>query len=134
MFQFSRGTLDPWTSASGTPANLFAASFSLTGRKLFAGQTSTTSGVTKWRALAKCSDGSTAGTLTLTGGATVTIPTGTTSWTWITGASFSHDCEDNTTADGYQAGTPDDHQIALVRTAGSGAVSVATVSFYDIGE
>lgn len=134
LFQFSRGDESPWTRASGTPANLFAVPFSLTGRKLFNGQTSTSSGVTKWRALARVSNGTTSGLLTLTGGATVTVPTSATSWTWITGTNFSHACEDNATADGYQSGTPDERNIAFSRTAGSGTVSVATVSFIDVGE
>lgn len=134
LFQFSRGTDDPWETTSTSDANLFGDTFSLLGRRLFNGQTSTTSGITKWRALAKCSDGTTSGQLTLTGGITLAIPTSTTDWTWITGGDFSHDCEDDSSTTGYQSDVPDEHQITIKRTAGSGTVSVASVSFLDVGE
>lgn len=134
LFQFSRGTIPfhTWRSTSSTPSNLFLAPFSLTGRKLFSGQTITAA--TKWRALAMCSNGTTEGQLVFAGGPTLTIPAGTTDWTWFTGDAFGHACEDNTTADGFPVGGPSEGNITLARTAGSGTVSVASVGFIDIGE
>lgn len=133
LFQFSRGTHAPWTSTSTTPVNLFADSFSLTGRKLYASDTRP-GGRTKWAALARCSNGTTSGRIAMVGGSTnfIDVPTGTTGWTWFFGA-FAHDVEDNTTASGYRGGAPDEYNVTLARTAGTGTISVASLSFYDVG-
>lgn len=133
LFQFSRGTHAPWTSTSSTQADLFAAPFSLLGRKLYASDTRP-GGRTKWAALVRCSNGTTSGRVAMVGGSSnfVNVPTGTTNWTWVFGA-FAHDVEDNTAANGYRGGSPDLFNVALSRTAGTGSVQVASVSFLDIG-
>ena len=135
LYQYSRGTLTPWTRASATPLVLFDGDFSLLGRKLFAGDTDP-SGRTAWRALARCTDGMTAGYVQPRRGGSLlgatTIPTGTASWTWL-GGTITHDVEDNASANGYRGGGPDDFNLIMGRTAGTGSVQIASVSFFDIG-
>lgn len=137
LIQLSRGTASPWSSSSGTPADLLTADLAALARYLYNGDTEREA---RWRILARCSDGTTAGQLdadNVSHGAaasSITIPTGTTSWTWLPAAGSEPlllDAEDNTTAKGYRGGVPDEHNFPLSRTAGAGTVEVATVSVFE---
>lgn len=135
MVQVARGDSDPWVINSGTYTDLFASDSNLLGRSQFRAQASKPS---HWWALVKCSDGTTAGDITVdnqsfgTALDTITIPVGTTGWTWIAeGTGFDHDCEDNTTATGLRLGRFDDHKFKARRTAGAGLISIATISAYE---
>lgn len=134
LFQFARSDLDPWVISSGSDTALFSDPFALNGRQVFGDDTIA---ISSFWALCKCSDGTTAGQITVDnvsqGSAvdTVTIPTGTTSWTWIrSDNSITHDCEDNTTVDGRRVGRWDDTTITAKRTAGAGSISIATLSIF----
>lgn len=139
-FQFSRGTTSPWTITTASPswATLFDDDIGILGRLLYSGDTTRTYSC---RVLAKCSDGTTAGTVRVnndsgTAAASITIAAGTTSWTWLpsTGgaaATFSVDAEDNTAADGLRGAAHDDHTFECQRTAGTGSVQIATISVYE---
>lgn len=141
MFQFSRGTNDPWliTTASPSWSNLFVDAIALLGRSLYSSDTTRT---LSWRVLAKCSDGSTSGQVrvsNVSGGvglSTISIPTSTTNWTWFptTGgaaATFACDAENNTVADGRRSGRWDDHTFEANRTAGAGSVQISTISVFE---
>jgi hypothetical protein len=137
LFQQSRGTNNPWTTTSGSYSGLFVGTIAFVPRQLYDGQTFYRC---SWRVLAKCSDGSTAGDIrvTTTSGesSTITIPTSTTSWTWLpttagAAATFEPECEDNTTSDGLQGAAYDECTFEFRRTAGAGSVQIATVSVFD---
>ncbi len=134
LWQCARGDVSPWTISSGTYGALTQDAIHVGGRYLYQNGTEAT---VSWAALVKCSDGSTAGDLRVnntsqgTGAASLAIPAGTTSWTWIAGSDFTCDSEDPTEASGLLSGGTDDHQIEGRRTAGAGTISIATVSLYD---
>jgi hypothetical protein len=74
-----------------------------------------------------------------TGVSTITIPAGTTSWTWLpstagAAATFAAECEDNTSSTGLQSGAYDEHTFEFRRTAGAGEVWIATVSVFDAAQ
>ena len=137
MFQFSRGTGDPWTS-TGAAAAMFSDGIALTGRYLYSADTLRT---VRCVVLAMCSDGTTAGAVnvsTVNGDSlAIAIPTGTTSWTWLpaTTSNGAIDCraEDNTATDGFRTAA-DEFDFTIERTAGAGTVSVATVSIFDAAD
>jgi hypothetical protein len=137
LIQLSRGTDSPWSTTSGTPADVLPAGLAALGRYLYNAEVERE---VYWRILAKCSDGTTAGQLdadNVSHGAaasSIAIPTGTTSWTWLPAAGAEAlliDCEDNTSADGYQGAAADEHNFPLSRTAGAGTVQVATISIFE---
>lgn len=139
-FQFARGDGSPWSVTTDSPswATLFDAAIGILGRKLYSTDTTRT---LSWRVLAKCSDGTTSGSVRVnndsgTGASTITIPTGTTTYTWLpttagAAATFSADAEDNTTATGLRGGAHDDHTFEAQRTAGAGTISIATISIFE---
>jgi hypothetical protein len=141
LFQQSRGTNNPWQTSSGSYGNLFVDTVSWVPRVIYSGQTTYTC---SWRVLAMCTDGSTAGDIRVsnsggTGVSTITIPAGTTSWTWLpstagAAATFAAECEDNTSSTGLQSGAYDEHTFEFRRTAGAGEVWIATVSVFDAAQ
>lgn len=135
MLQVARGSSDPWTFNSGTFADFFSSDHPLLGRSLTSGDDVT---AMSWAVLAKCSDGTTAGEVVVdnvsvgTGLDTITIPAGTTSWTWLPQDSgFDCDAEDNSTSTGLRSATWDDHKFKCRRTAGTGTISIATLSVWE---
>lgn len=141
MFQFSRGTANPWliTTASPSWSSLFVDGIAMLGRFLYSTDTVRTM---SWRVLAKCSDGSTAGAIRVnntSGGtavSTITIPAGTTDWTWLpstagAAATFTCDAENNTISDGRRSSRDDEHTFEANRTAGTGSVQIATISVFE---
>jgi hypothetical protein len=130
-----------WFVDSSTPYDILASGVAVTPR-LSAGTTgSADNEQTRWRVLARCSDGSTAGQVQMintsngTGASTpIAIPTGTTSWTWLPesdGEVFNCDVENNQTTYGYTSDTPDRHRFRLSRTAGSGVIELWSISLYE---
>ncbi len=89
---------------------------------------------TTWRIYAANTDGTTAGTfdVTMTSGdtLTITIPAGTTSFTWLpaSGGTLDVDAEDHSTADGRRGGAFDGADVTVTRTAGAGTVEIAVIS------
>lgn len=136
MVQFARSDVSPWLFNSGVDADLFQSDSPLLGRLLISGTTTTPAQL--W-ALCMCSDSTTAGLITVDNASegpsvtTVTIPTGTTGWTWIPADdnSLRPDAEDNLTANGLRLGRWDNHKLKCKRTAGAGNVLVATISIYE---
>lgn len=111
------------TISSGVSANLFAADPIVLTQKI--GRSATVGELIALIA-AKCSDGSTAGTVTFTAtsgdAVTITVPAGTTSTTWIAGGAFDADCEDLSSATGRRSNRWDKVAITGVRTAGAGSI------------
>ena len=138
MFQHSVGTDSPWTITTASPSweALLTTGIGILGRQLYSTDTTRT---LSWRVYAKCSDGTTAGSIRInndsgTAASTITIPAGTTGWTWLPAANpgtFSADCEDNTTATGLRGGAYDDHTSEVQRTAGAGSVQIASISVFE---
>lgn len=139
LLQLSRGTVAPWTSTSGTAASIISQSLPVIPRHLYGiGGTARSMRI---RVLAQCSDANTAGEVQIespvTSTATIAIPTGTTSWTWLpstTGAplSFAFKTEDPATPGGLLGGWGDYMlDVRIRRTTQSGTVRVATVSVFE---
>ncbi len=134
--QLSRGTSDPWVITAASPSwdTILDDAIGLLGRLIYSGDIDRP---LIWYVLAKCSDGSTSGTVRVnshsqgTPSSVISVPTSTTDWTWLGGDEVIVDAEDNTTVDGLRGGNHDDHTWQGQRTAGSGTISVATISVYE---
>lgn len=140
LLQISRGTVGPWSTTSGTASSIISQSLPVIPRHLYGlGGTARSMAI---RVLAQCSDSQTAGEVQVetpfTSTATIAIPTGTTSWTWLpatTGAplSFAFKTEDPATAGGLLGGWSDYMlDVRIRRTTQSGTVRVATVSVFEV--
>lgn len=138
LFQFSRSTSNPWTTTSGTPVGLFDGPVPIVPRRIIPALYRASA-----RILARCSDGTTAGELSIsnpTDGATIAIPLGTTSWVWLPStsgdpASFELPSEDPAESDGIDSGWGEyEHTITFHRTAGAGTVQIASVSVFDAAQ
>jgi len=140
-YQLSLGDKSPFaiTTASPSWAALLDDEFTLLGRYLFSTDTTRTM---SWRILAKCSDGTTAGSCRVnntsggSGVSTITIPAGTTSYTWLpvtsgAAATFACDAENNTVSNGRRSSRDDEHMIEANRSAGAGTINIASISIYD---
>lgn len=135
-FQWSRGSFAPRSTTSGTLAGVFDDTISILGRSIYNGDTTRT---LNWRVKAYCSDGTTSGEVKVTntaGNTTISIPTGTTTATWLpttAGAAdtFAVDAEDNSTSNGLPGGAYDEHTFEFRRTAGSGTVYLESISVWE---
>lgn len=118
------------TTTSGSLSDVFDVKPILLARKLY--QTSTT-GVSYWRIYAKASDGTTSGEVVLTATSgdtlTITIPTSTTSYTWLPASNgdLDVDCEDLAANDGRRSTRWDEITVQWRRTAGAGTLSLAAM-------
>lgn len=139
MFQHSWGSDAPWSTAVAGPTAVFDDKFGLIGRALYEGDTTRE---LSWRVRARCSDGSTAGEVTLTNtgagsaSSTITIPAGSTAGSFFPPvaddpAVFDCDAEDVTDSWGLRGSAVDEHQITVTRTAGSGTIYLETISIWE---
>lgn len=138
MFHMSWGSASPWTTGSAGPTEVFGTGFGLIGRYLYEGETVRELAC---RVRGFCSDETTSAEVTIenTGGGSgvvISIPAGSIVPAWhpplaSAPATFECDAEDPSHEVGLRGGAVDLHQVSVERTAGSGTVSLESISIWE---